>query len=224
MPEHRFPRADDEFNTYIQNAVPYLLVPANSARLQISAPNLAALPLAKTAWDNWFPKSQDPNQRTTTITENKNDARDVLEELLTDIYEDIPESVLITADRNTLNLPERKAASARPAIEDSPYPDLLTEPGALIIIRNRTHKDSTRTSRHPDADGVEVVYLIDKERIPASPEECNKNLVSKKSRVKVQLSVADAGKFFSCYTRWVNLSDASKNSPWSLVMTVVVPK
>jgi hypothetical protein len=215
-----FPTRDSDFNSKVQIIVPYLNT--HKVRLLISAQNITDINALKTIWDDIFPKSQDPAQRTTSVTDDKNTARADIEDLLRSIYDDIPASVLNTDDRNTLNLHERDTnPSPRPAINTSPVAKLSSGPGARMEIICRVETDSSRASIHPDADGVEVAYIV-AATPPASPAACNKIILSTKAKFSVQTDIAEAGKKMFAYMRWKNNSSDDKSGPWTSVLSATV--
>ena len=221
MADKRFPTKDADFNDYLSIVVPYLVTEA--ARLGVSAGNIATLTADHITWTALYPDSQNPNKATATITSDKNDLRGSLEDTLRDIYEDIPNSVLTSDDRSTLNLPERDTVpTPRAKINDIPFAGVTPTGGGIIKNRVRKTSDASRASRHELADGVEVKYRIGGTQ-PATAAECENSLVSKKAMFNLDADQANATKRIYLFYRWVNLSDQSKNGPWSnLVQTVVV--
>jgi len=215
-----FPTRDADFNSYVQISIPYLII--NKIRLTISAANITDITALKAVWDSVFPKSQDANQRTITITNDKKQARTDLEIKLRSIFADIPASVLNSSDRSTLNLKERDhTPTPRPAIESSPVAKLSSGPGARMEAVCRTDSDSSRSSVHPDADGIEVAYVVGTSP-PASPAACNKIIFSSKAKFTVQADIADAGKKMFAYMRWKNSTSEEKSGPWSSVISATV--
>lgn len=100
-----FPTKDADFNDYIQHVQPYLVT--NIVHLSISPTNVASLNSQFTQWNNIYQKSQDKQQRTSAITAQKNTVRKQFEVVLRNIYNDIPNSVLTDADRQSLNIKAR---------------------------------------------------------------------------------------------------------------------
>jgi hypothetical protein len=150
----RFPTKDADFNTHLGSVVTYLN--SEAARLQVAATRLATLTTLKTAWDDLYPKSTNPNTSTKTIRDQKNDTRESIETLLREIYDDIPASVLTPADRNELNLPERDSIpTPRGKMNTVPGVILASRTGRNIDVECRVTGDSTRPSRHPDSDAIE---------------------------------------------------------------------
>ena len=221
MAEGRFPTKDADFNDYVNNVVPYLV--AEAARLGISAANITKLTTNHITWTTLYPDSQNPNKATATITSDKNDLRGSLEDTLREIYADIPNSVLTSDDRSTLNLPERDTVpTPRGAITDIPFAGVAPIGGGIIKNRVRKTVDASRASRHELSDGVEVKYRIGGTQ-PTTAAECENSLVSKKAIFNIDADQANATKRIYLFYRWVNLSNQANNSPWtSLVQTVVV--
>lgn len=216
------PITDSDFNTYIKRAIPYL--DANKSRLDISSSNVTEMNAKLGEWNLLYPKTQDETQVTPVLIDDKNDLRDEIEELLREVYDDIPKSKLTNEDRGKLNLPKRDPVNTpRPAITTVPFVNLLSRSSATIQVRCRVEEDSTRASRHEHADAIEMCYKIGEEAdAPASPDDCNKTITFKRALHKVKLDIADASKIFYSYTRWKNISDDSKSSGWSRMESAVI--
>jgi hypothetical protein len=123
---------------------------------------------------------------------------------------------------NELGVPKRDTIlTPRPKINTSPFTKGTSEDGANILYVCRVDADSTRSSRHADADGVELVYIVGTTP-PANPAGCNKSVISTKSRFYVQHDIADTGKKVFGYLRWKNVSDSSKSGPWSTLLTTTI--
>ncbi len=111
-----FPRKDAEFNTYANNSAKYLA--ENKARLRIADESLTSQANVLKDWNIIFPQSQDRNECTKTVVDNKIALRVQLEDGFRSIYADIPQSLLTAADRNTLNLKKRDAVPTRVRVMD----------------------------------------------------------------------------------------------------------
>ena len=222
-----FPTKDADFNDYFGIAAPYLNT--NAGRLVISPGNLALLATLSGQWAMLYPASQSTNTATKSIIDDKIILRDDIEELLRDIYDDIPKSVLTTGDRNTLNLHEAKPASARPAITTKPNVILNSQNGFRVLVENRVIADSTRPSKHADCDVVEYKYKVAEvaSGTPAPPTPGSPSptpgpatswigpLLSGKARYTILLANTDGGKLITITTRWKNTVDDTKSGPWS---------
>jgi len=146
MEEHIFPRKDADFHTYITVGIPYL--DTNKIRLLISAPNVTAMLASKTAWDLVWGKYIDEAQNTKIVTGDKNTARQNFETLLTTIYEDIPDSVLNSTDREKLNLKLRDLTPTQQ--------DVLNTPPLMVIDRSGhwLHVLRFRNPATPDSNAM----------------------------------------------------------------------
>lgn len=215
-----FPTKDAEFHTYINNAIPYMNV--HRTRLQISPGNNSAQ-LAKLAeWNVLFPKTQDKTLRTTALTEEKNNLRDEIEDLMRSVFADIPESVLTDADRNTLNLKKRDPIpTAREKITTTPYPRMFPLKGGQVKITARVESDATRSSMHPEADSIEMRYTIG-DTAPGSAGETTDKKVYKGAVNIFDFGQENATKRLYAFFRWKNESNESNSGPWSdMVQTVI---
>ena len=142
--------------------------------------------------------------------------------MLKSVYDDITESELTNDDRTTLLIPKRDTKpSERPAMTDRPNLKIIVKGCASFIIENRVDKDQTRPSMHPEADFIELAYVI-QETPPANVSETNKVKVLSKARETITLDPATAGQRFHCYSRWVNKTDDSKSSPYTRLHSAVI--
>ena len=144
-----FPSKDADFNDYLVIAVPYLNT--HAARLQISTANIAQLNTLYSGANGWtaiYTKSQDPNTATSTITADKTTLRGDMEDLLRDIYDDIAESALTEADRQTLKLPERDTTPTHAPVADH---------APTVTIDGYTHLQITLRITDPDNPGTQAM-------------------------------------------------------------------
>lgn len=231
----RFPDKDSEFNNYLNNVIPYLV--AEAARLQITTARTTTLTDLKTAWDDKYPKSQNTNIATKTIVDEKNALRATLEQELRDTFDDIPKSLLTSADRNTLNLPERDATpTKRGKIDTKPGVILKLQAGEGVWVECRVSEDSSRASRHPDSDGVMYRYTLAAPATAANtaPPAGNTGTpgtpgttppvasapvyvtgINSKARFFIAIAEADLLKVMTLQCQWLNSTDNKKNSGWS---------
>lgn len=148
----------------------------------------------------------------------------------------IPNELISNSQCELLGFNRKQDPGTRPAITSAPVLGLKAAQGSRILVENRVESDQTRPSRHKDSDGVEVRYSIapapgsttppgpgspsTPAPGPATPVYTFK--FSKKAKLKLQLAETDAGKVITMHSRWVNLTDETKNGPWSLPATVMV--
>jgi hypothetical protein len=230
----RFPAKDADFNTHLGTVVTHLNNEAT--RLQVSTDHITELNDLKAVWDDRYPKSTNPNTSTKTIRDQKNATRDNIEALLREIYDDMPASVLTTADRNELNLPERDTIpTPRGKMNTVPGVILNSRTGRNIDVECRVTGDSTRASRHPDSDAIEwrcnVASAIGGRTTTTTPPDSTtpqpagsafRTGIVSRAKFTIQLPQEDAGKMADVQCRWVNITDSSKNSEWSAAVSVMV--
>ncbi len=123
-----FPTTEAERNDYYNTACPYLLLAANITRLGISVTHKSDLTSAYGAWQTNYPLCQNPDTRTTTAIDNKNDADHKVQAAMRAIFADIPESILTNTDRNTLHLHLRNT-------HGTPAPTPNSKPLVKITMR-----------------------------------------------------------------------------------------
>jgi len=220
MPNQKlFPTKDTERDEYYNRAIPY--IDANKVRLTVAPATATDAVNLLTNWNATYPQSKNPDTRTRTITNQKDQLISKIEEALRNIYADIPESVLTDADRNTLNLKKRDTVNTpRPAINVVPFAKAQGEAGGLVEFICRTDSDSSRASVLPEADGIEVVFNVGGAQ-PVSPSDCTRNFFSSKAKFRISFDLSDAGKKVNCFVRWKNNSDPAKSGPWVAVSAMV---
>lgn len=125
-------------------------------------------------------------------------------------------------DRVSLNITVKDGGrTPRPAITTSPSIKLKALEGGRIKFTCRVESDSSRASIHPEADAIEVRYLIGT-ATPAIPADCPNMTIKSKATFTLNLNLTDAGKKLYCFTRWINTSDENKSGPWNTVSSVVI--
>ncbi|MFI5220032.1 MAG: hypothetical protein ACHQNT_11145 [Bacteroidia bacterium] len=214
-----FPTRDNERNDYYNRTIPY--VDAEKVRLTVDPARAAAVVASLAAWNTVYPDAKNPAVSTKTLRDQKDDLIVDIENQLRVIYNDIPDSLLNDADRNTLNLPKRDTITTpRPAIRIAPFAKASSLEGGLIEFICRTDSDSSRASVLSEADGVEMVYNVGGTS-PVSPSECTKNFFSTKAKFSISIDIAEAGKKLNGFMRWKNNSDPAKSGPWTSISAMV---
>ena len=216
------------FNTFINRVVTFLAEAANQTRLGVSDDNknamVAALGDSTTdgSWIYYWTLTSSETTATKPLRKERDLLKKSISSLVRSVYDDIPESALTQNDRTTLLIPKRDATpSDRPKITTRPTLKIIVKGGATFIIENRVDKDQTRPSMHPDADFIELAYII-QETPPADVSETNKVKVLSKAREVLTLAPATAGNKIHCYSRWVNKTDDAKSSPYTRLHTAVI--
>lgn len=217
-----------EFNTFVNRIIPFLADPANQDRLGVSDDNKDEMvdklgaPSTAGTWIYLWALTSSETTATKPLRKDRDDLIKDMSALIRSVYDDIPESALTNDDRTTLLIPKRDTKpSERPAMTDRPNLKIIVKGGASFIIENRVDKDQTRPSMHPEADFIELAYVI-QETPPANVSETNKVKVLSKARETITLDPATAGQRFHCYSRWVNKTDDSKSSPYTRLHSAVI--
>ena len=240
MSETRVPEPDTEFDEYLNGTADYLLLtpggastPPNWERLNLLAAENTQWQDYKTDWNSKFGtvKSNTLNGiRDTNATKAKNDAKDAFTNWVNDPAMNkltrIEGSPNITNnDRTVFNIKERDTTlTPRPHITKAPYVDMKGEDGGVVLITCRVESDSTRSSMHPDADDIEMRYVImEPDAVPpATASECPSTADSKKALFRFSDAIDYPGKRIHAFLRWHNGSEEDKSSPWSQRETVII--
>ncbi len=212
-----FPIHEADLNNYFNSVVPYLI--NNQPRLGFSDIRAGAITAALADWQAVFLPAKNPATRTTTITQQKNAARDALKTLLRDTYKDIPKSTLSPADRATLRLPER-ATSYRRAAKPQSAPI-----GSVRTLNRWEHRvyfrDSGSSGSKARPEGMRGCQVWMK---PGSPPQSEKDLhyqgTATRSPFTVHFESGDAGKQAYYWLRWEN--SRGECGPWSEALDATV--
>jgi hypothetical protein len=127
----------------------------------------------------------------------------------------------------------------RGKIDDIPFGKLIPMGGGEFKIKVRTTSDSTRSSRHPLSDGVEVRWAVvaptseaatgagtGADPAPTGPgsaaaapptvsSDCPNTIMSPKAIFVLATGEASKNKNLYCFFRWVNQSKPANNGQWS---------
>ena len=198
----------------------------NWKRLGLVQEQFTNLKNKATIWDEKYTLYLNPDTRTSTITSQKNNAKEDFIEYAEAPLNIIAASInILEEDRTILNLPARdRTPSPRPKITGAPYTNLQGEPGCTVKITNRVNSDASRASIHPDADGVEVRWIIldAAAPAPASPADCTNSELITKAIHTMQFDLANAAKKLHLFARWRNNSEPQKSGPWTNCFSVVL--
>lgn len=218
------PDPDADFDEWQQNLLTH--VNAGGAAWAIPDPKVAALNTRQTQWATDYAAGGKHVDRTDSQQLKKTQTRDVYEKEIRDfIGEFIRKNSLIDDDDRKamkLTVPDTEP-TARQQIDTAPSVRLIPKAGARFVVECRVKSDSTRVSRHKDADGVELAYIVaPKNELPANPNVTTESKLSGSARVRLELSIEDAGKSLHVFARWINTTDDSKNGPWSGLASKVI--
>ena len=234
----RIPEADNKFNDYINETAAYLLVtPAggvsNFERLLLTAAENTQWQDFKDAWNTKYAivvNNDSVNIRDSNAIEEKNDARDDFNDFVVapaaNLLNRISSSPEVTAvDRAKFNIKLRDDnPSARPQMTNSPFVDFKGEDGGIVLITVRVESDSTRASMDPEADNIEMKYIItDVDATPpATADDCPSTFISKSAIFRFEAAANMPGKRMHAFLRWQNVTDLSKSGPYSGRETIVI--
>lgn len=203
-----------------------VVFPFNAERLGVLPAQVSEWESRAKAWFMKFEETQDPNKRTSTLVQEKNDLAEAFREFAEPVLNQIAGSPNITeADRAIFNIADASGSrSPRPVITSAPSADLSGMDGCEVMFVHKTQHTASRASMQPDADAVEVRWVLKDldEPAPLSPEECPNQHVSTRARFSMAFGVANAGKRLYCYSRWINLSDPHKSGPYDQRQTIVL--
>ena len=220
-------KTDLEFNVFVNVVIPYLF--AEEARLLVSiyTPTLNSL---LSTWNIVFPQSEDANQSTETIRDTKDETRDSLEDTLEQAFNDIPESVLTDADKNTLEWHVRDTVLTPVPVNDkAPILSILTMAHLVIDLKIENPNNPDKRALPP---GNKVILERFVGPTPTEPPLSQQLLSSQstiafgnaqvlsRSKAKIQFGDQDMGKtawLRACYT-----NRRGDKSPYSLPVSFVV--
>jgi len=209
------PGEDNPFNTWQNNLVD--TVTANSAIWNIQPARLADLQGERTTYQPLYNAIINKNDRTKAqVTAHRTGRKKYMKFLRQFVREHLAHnSALSDGDRIGIGLTVRKShRSVRVPINDPPLLRLDSLQGCILQVSCRRDKDENRTSMHPDADDVEVRYILSDTPIE-SVTACNQIVISTRSRFILRFEQLDAGKYCYAFARWRVASHAAKNSAWS---------
>jgi hypothetical protein len=253
-----FPTTIEEQYSYFTTVVPYLNVPANTARLFISATNLNSLntlyshpnPLGVTAPDNLgyielFALHGSPSGKSPLVTKlfHQRIKQELiadplgLENVLREIYADIPASALTPADRLTLKLPKKKARGAHRVATKNTVNwktvalgggDMLTtcQPSGSVVLNPlaaTARGTSKKTRAHKEAGyDIRTSYIILKQGA-ALPTDANAagmtQVVDTRAKMVRHLGTANAStatvtNIIAEFKQWHDPKHPNLDSPW----------
>ncbi|MFQ5335676.1 MAG: hypothetical protein ACE5DN_06345, partial [Flavobacteriales bacterium] len=166
--------------------------------------NLLNDPGGKDGWEQVFPQQQNPNTRTHTLTEKKNELREQITDLLRTVYNDIAESALTDDDRDNLNLKKRDTEPT-PAPVPSEAPDVEFVRMQDHVMRLRiTDPANPHTQAKPEGVDKAQVFIYFGTQPPASENDYRYLGETGRFVDDFPFSSDDVGKTIFIITRWVN--------------------
>jgi hypothetical protein len=203
-----FPSAESDLNVYFQAVV--LHANENATRLHINPDTLTILNSHLHHWNNYYPKSQNNDLRTKSITQNKNIYRENLIVSLREMYRNIPFNAYTTEDRNVFNLPERKETRSAPPVPDS-TPVLSIDMRHRLQHSVKFYNNGGSKSKPYLCRGCQIWYKIGD--APTHISELQYLATAPKSPYIHHFNGDVAGKQIHYWARWENT--AGKTGSWS---------
>jgi hypothetical protein len=223
----RIPPTDSDFHTYITTTKTALGVgtPDTATRLGLTSGEKSAWEAYEAEWVPTYALYGDEDMRTKTVKDNKNRIKREFTAFANPLLTRMSVSPNITAgDRNTFHLPERKDPSERPGISERPALSLVSTGGGVVVVRVRTVEDGSKPSMHPDADLIELRYVLQAVDVaaPTSIRELTETAITSRAKSELKLGDTAEGRILYIAARYVNKVDATKNSPWCAIQRQVV--
>ena len=242
MPRDYIPKNNKDFMSFQQDLKDQ--VAANAAAWNVPAAEATALDTWSTGYEPLFFSITNKNTRTREQViahdEYKADYIAFLRPFCQGFL--VNNTLIPISERVAMGLNPRglKPRSERPKILTAPIPSLFPLGGGMVKFVFKVADSNKRTGRHPDSNGVEVFYKV--ERLVEQPVLLNDALVeeelaqekegrnhdgfdnyfSTRAQFLQELGVDAIGKRLTVYGRWVNTSDSSKSGPYSAVTSMVV--
>jgi len=199
-------------------------VTANMVAWNIPVANAGALSAAflvyKPLYNAIVNKQTRTSQQVDDHTAGRKTAEDFIQPFANEFI--INNSAISNSTKEALGFnPPTSERHERPQIEDVPFAAMDALPGSRIEFTCRTQSDASRASMHPDADVVEVRYII-ASTPPATVNDSTQKEVSTKAKFNIELNAADAGKKIFAFVRWRNNSEPEKSGPFGDMLTTTV--
>jgi hypothetical protein len=218
------PDTDSEFDEFQKNFVTKMV--AGASTWAIPGARVTAITTRQIQWNTDYAAGGKEVDRKSSEAVKKTKTRKLYEKEIRDfVQEFITANSLIDDDqRRAMRVTVADTEpTERARIETSPTVRLIAKEGARFIVECRVKSDSTRASKHKDADGVELAYKVaPKNQPPETPDDAPDRKISGKARVRLDLAIADAGKSLFVFARWYNKTDEAKNGPWSTVSNKII--
>ena len=129
--------------------------------------------------------------------------------------------------KRAMGLRPRQGRGSRPAIATMPVPVLRAMGGGVVRCEFRIEGSSSRTSLHPDSNGVElrISYAMPADTT-RSGEEGKATLLREETMVRTRsgfrLDTGMKGRVMRVSARWANTVQPEKSGPWCEEQTLFV--
>ena len=240
MSETRVPEPDEPFNTYITGTTTHLLLQPGGASTPFHWERLGLIAAEKDRWvaykNDWTTKYQTVKTnetngiRDTNATKAKNKAKKVFTDWVNDPADNMLTRIeasrnLTDNDRTVFNIKLRDTErTLRGQMVTAPHVDFKGQDGGIILVTCKMDKDSDRPSMHPDADDIEIRYIIVERNAPPpeTADDCPGSENSKSAVFRFTAGASNPGMRLHAFLRWRNSSEKSKSGPWSQKETIII--
>ena len=205
---------DSEFDEFSDNLSSE--VTTNAVAWNIPSGNATALATARGVYAPLYSVITNKRNRTASQVQDHREGRGVFETFIEGFANQFinPNPAITDSKKEELGFTVRSADStSRPAITDDVFVKMESLTDGRMRFICRVTSDGNRASVHPDADGVELRYLVST-TAPASVSQMPNSTVSPKARFMIQTADGSAGMKIFASLRWVNISSPEKNGPW----------
>lgn len=216
------PRKDHAFFMFQKNLSKH--VQDNMLEWNINAAAVNKLQTARTPYEAAYNRNSNKATGTKTdVTTHRKQRNAYTKVLRAFVKEQIAGNTAVTnPQRIGMGLkPLNDKKGKRSGIEAIPMVSAKTMNGGWIKMDVRMETDSTRSSMHPLADAIEVIYVVGN-NAPASHKDCTTTIFSTKAKFIIKLDVADAGKKIFGYARYKNIRNNNKSGPWSALFRCII--
>jgi hypothetical protein len=220
---------DAEFNGKINTDVNYLNATANKNRLILTPAASSALTVATAQlaiWNSNYLQIFNNSISSDTVRSNLRNSQTQLKTSMRIIFDDIPNSVLTQADRNTLKL-FVKADSRTPADVPQSIPFItITEHKHLkLVVFVGDTKAPNRRAKPDDANGIEIEVAFYDSTIPlptGTPPDKNFNHVVSSGKTKIEIPFASEQVKGVAFIRARYINTRKEPGEWSEVVSSII--
>jgi len=224
-----FPAKDAAFIVYINAAIPHLNT--NWARLiphlpspppgpPAPDPRQAQLMALKTQMDFIWPQSQNSDSATATITGQKTTYRAMIEQLMRELFEDVPASWLNDPDREILRLPKRDRTPTR--VQPMGYAPKID----VHEIKHFQHTlkfgdpQNPNTKAQPRGQQIETEQFVGAAGLAENQVSFGAAEITGRFLLKVIFTADQVGK--TAYYRCCYITNTGKRGLWSAMTSAVI--
>lgn len=215
------PRGNGEFDTFQLNIAKAVV--ANGTAWKIPADEVTALQSSSTQYGNLYKIISNKNNRTKSQVDAYNNFRKTYESDLRLFVngfmrsnKNVPSSIL-----SALGIKQRgRRRKQRSQIITAPIVFIHTLGSMRLKFLCRIESHIGKASIHPEADGIELRYIIGSE--PQVAAEKLTHHFSKKAKFMMEFGDEHRGKKIYVYARWKNEVHEWQSGPWCRLVEAVI--